>query len=68
MPKQPLTRPATASENAVAVHPLPKGEGRTSRGARGLSFLGSESGFFAGSSTVDRQLSTLDFRLSTFSP
>jgi hypothetical protein len=23
----PLTRPATADENAVAVHPLPRGEG-----------------------------------------
>ena len=28
--KQPLTRPATADENAVAGHPLPKGEGRLS--------------------------------------
>ncbi len=25
--KRPLTRPATADENAVAAHPLPKGEG-----------------------------------------
>ena len=25
--KKPLTRPATAGESAVAVHPLPKGEG-----------------------------------------
>ena len=28
--KQPLTRPATAGESAVAGHPLPKGEGRVS--------------------------------------
>ena len=26
--KEPLTRPAPAGENAVAVHPLPLGEGR----------------------------------------
>jgi len=25
--KRPLTRPATAGENAVAGHPLPQGEG-----------------------------------------
>ena len=25
--KKPLTRPATAGENAVAGHPLPKGDG-----------------------------------------
>jgi hypothetical protein len=25
---RPLTRPATAGENAVAVHPLPSGEGK----------------------------------------
>ena len=28
--KQPLIRPATADENAVVGHPLPKGEGSVS--------------------------------------
>jgi hypothetical protein len=27
MRKKPLTRPAMAGENAIAGHPLPKGEG-----------------------------------------
>jgi len=34
--KQPLTRPAMADENAVAVHPLPKGEGGVSRKLAGV--------------------------------
>ena len=39
--KEPLTRPATAGESAVAGHPLPKGEGRrTLQGEGYVSDLG----------------------------
>jgi len=39
---RPLTRPATAGESAVAVHPLPTGEGKAAFGGEGKAAFGGE--------------------------